>query len=149
MDSSAEPSSVAAGKRRATEPIEQAPAKRSVASSSKTKLEDLEDNSEQEDEDLDEDLDFLDTSNIIHSGRRTRGVKIDFSKVSQEDLDDDDEDDVAVAPVAEEEEEEEEEDDEDDEEEQEEENGEEDKQEEASSSKPVESENEKAKDEEA
>lgn len=69
---------------------------------------------------LDDDLDFLETSNIIHTGRRTRGVKIDYSKVSQEDLDDDEEDDegedAVVAPDAADDDEDDEEDDEEEEE---------------------------------
>ncbi|KAF9177949.1 hypothetical protein BGZ50_008195 [Haplosporangium sp. Z 11] len=93
---------VAAGKRKAQEPIEPTTVKRSVASSSSSKAIEPEDDSEQEENDLDEDLDYLETSNIIHSGRRTRGVKIDFSKVAQDDLldDDDDDDDIAVPPEA-------------------------------------------------
>ncbi|KAF9915846.1 hypothetical protein BX616_005219 [Lobosporangium transversale] len=124
-DSPAEKSSLAAGKRKAEEAIEPASVKRAVASSSSTKLNDLDD-SAQEDDDLDEDLDFLETSNIIHSGRRTRGVKIDFSKVPQDDLDedddDDDDDDAAVAPGVEENDDDEEEEEVEYEEEEEEEN---------------------------
>ncbi|KAF9539179.1 hypothetical protein EC957_005727 [Mortierella hygrophila] len=119
-DNSAERSEGAAGKRKADEPIAPEATKRSVGSSSSAKPEDLEDDSEQEDDDLDEDLDFLETSNIIHTGRRTRGVKIDYSKVSQEDLDDDEEDDegedAVVAPDAVDDDEEDDEDDDEEEE---------------------------------
>lgn len=45
---------------------------------------------------VDDDIEYLETSNIMHTGRRTRGVKIDFSNVPQEGPDDeDDEENIA------------------------------------------------------
>ncbi|GAA5921282.1 hypothetical protein JCM1841_002584 [Sporobolomyces salmonicolor] len=53
---------------------------------------------EEEDEDVTADLAHLDQSNIIQGGRRTRGKKIDYSKLDGGD-DEDDEDDEDAAPV--------------------------------------------------
>ncbi|GAA5893286.1 hypothetical protein JCM5296_001660 [Sporobolomyces johnsonii] len=53
---------------------------------------------EEEDEDVIADLAHLDQSNIIQGGRRTRGKKIDYSKLDGGD-DEDDEDDEDAAPV--------------------------------------------------
>ncbi|GAA5887207.1 hypothetical protein JCM6882_002449 [Rhodosporidiobolus microsporus] len=53
---------------------------------------------DEEDEDVSGELAHLDSSNIIEGGRRTRGKKVDYSKLENPGDDESDEDDAEVNP---------------------------------------------------